>query len=177
MPTRRIPALVPTLLLLAIGAVIAACGGPSPTNVLLTVTASPQVNPNSDNQPSPTVVRFYDLKSPDTFNSASFFDLYDDDTKRLGADMLGRKEIEVQPGKTMHIDSVAAPGTLFLGVLAGFRDLDGALWRAVVDFSWRRQSDQRYVAGTLHRIPKAPLALSRDFLNVFGKQAAVVRRP
>ena len=131
MPTRRIPALVPTLLLLAIGAVIAACGGPSPTNVLLTVTASPQVNPNSDNQPSPTVVRFYDLKSPDTFNSASFFDLYDDDTKRLGADMLGRKEIEVQPGKTMHIDSVAAPGTLFLGVLAGFRDLDGALLRAV----------------------------------------------
>ncbi len=113
----------------------AACGGPSPTKLSVTVTATSQANPNSENQPSPTVVRLYDLKSVDTFNSASFTDLYYDDAKKLGGDLLGRREIEIQPDKTMKIDSTAAPDTLFLGVLAGFRDLDGTSWRSTTAVS------------------------------------------
>ena len=112
----------------------AACGS-STTNLSVTVKASAQINPNPDNQPSPTVVRFYDLKSADNFNSASFFDIFDDDAKKLGADMLARKEIEVVPGATITFNRVAAPGALYLGVLAGFRALDGARWRDVFTLS------------------------------------------
>jgi type VI secretion system protein VasD len=115
--------------LLALGPAVTACGGPSPTTVKVTVVASPQTNPNSDNQPSPTVVRLYDLKTPDTFNNASFFDLYNNDSRTLGADMLGRREIEIPPGQTLKVDGVAATGTQYLGVMAGFRDLTGSGWR------------------------------------------------
>lgn len=106
------------------------CGG-STTGLSLTVTAADSVNPNADGQPSPTVVRFYDLKAADTFRTATFFDIYDDDAKKLGADMLARREIEIRPGQTMTVKAEAPNGTLYLGAIAGFRDLDGAQWRDV----------------------------------------------
>ena len=127
---RLIPLLATAMLCL----LTAACGS-STTNVAVTVKASPQINPNSDNQPSPTVVRFYDLKSADAFNGATFFDIYDDDVKKLGPDMLAKKEIEVLPGATVTFNNVAAPGSVYLGVLAGFRQLDGAKWRDVFTLS------------------------------------------
>ena len=122
-------------LLLAVLGLAAACGGPSPTRSMVTVNASPLINPNSDDQPSPTVVRFYDLTAADKFNNASFFAIYDDEGKTLGADLLARREIEIQPGKTMVVDRVAPSGTLVMGVLAGFRDINGATWRDVFPIS------------------------------------------
>lgn len=137
MPHRGVPARwpAPLPLLLAAAFLAVSCGGPSPTQIMITVNASPQTNPNSEDQPSPTVVRFYDLTSADKFDNASFFDLFDDDGRTLGADMLARREIEIEPGKTMTVDRVAAPGTVVMGVVAGFRDIDGAKWRDVFPIS------------------------------------------
>lgn len=109
---------------------VAACGGPSPTSLSVDVTASGQLNPNADNQPSPTVVRLYDLKSADTFSNATFNDLFYKDAATLGGDMLGRKEIEMLPGQTMHFKRDAELGTKYVGVIAGFRSLQGLSWRA-----------------------------------------------
>lgn len=114
----------------ALALVVSACGGSSSTQLALSVMASPQLNLNQDQQPSPVVVRIYDLKSTDTFSSAAFFDLYDDDVVKLGGDLLGRKEIAIQPGKTVSFDREASPDMKAIGVLAAFRVIGTSGWRA-----------------------------------------------
>ncbi|MGO1077486.1 type VI secretion system lipoprotein TssJ [Inquilinus sp. CA228] len=115
----------------AVGATMAGCGS-SPTQVALTLAASEQLNPNSENQPSPTVVRIYELKSADAFNAATFDGLFYNDTTTLGADLLGRKEVEVLPGQTVTVDRTAEAGTGFVGVVAGFRTPQGTQWRGTL---------------------------------------------
>jgi type VI secretion system protein VasD len=116
---------------LALALSLAACGA-SPTRVGMTLSASSGLNPNRDGQPSPTVVRIYELKSVDVFNQLSFFDLYDHDQAKLGADLLNRRELEVQPGKTIELTREADQGARFLGVIAGFRSLNDIPWRGSV---------------------------------------------
>ncbi|MBS0558700.1 MAG: type VI secretion system lipoprotein TssJ [Proteobacteria bacterium] len=111
---------------------LAGCGGPSPTALDVSATAGAGLNPNSENQPSPTVVRLYDLKSLDAFNSATFNDLFYADTATLGGDMLGRKELQMLPGKTVTFTRDAAAGTQYVGVVAGYRSLQGNGWRATM---------------------------------------------
>lgn len=116
--------------------ILAGCGGgPSPTQLSVSLGASGQLNPNVDNQPSPTVVRLYDLKSLDGFNNATFNELFYNDTATLGGDMLGRKEIEMLPGKTVTFKRVAETGTHYVGVIAGFRVLQGNAWRSSMPVS------------------------------------------
>lgn len=113
-----------------LAAAVTGCGGdPTPPQLALTLTASEQLNPNADKQPSPTVVRIYELKSADTFDGASFDSLFYNDSSTLGADLLGRKEVEMLPGQTVTVDRTAAAGTGFVGVIAGFRTLQGTQWR------------------------------------------------
>lgn len=120
------------LVLLAL--VLAGCGS-DPTRTLLTVNASAQLNPNSENQPSPTVVRIYGLKNSDAFTNATFFQIFEADRATLGADLLSRREVVLEPGQTMQVDSTEEPGTRFVGILAAFRQLNGANWRAMLPVS------------------------------------------
>lgn len=155
---------LPRRCVLALGLLATACGGPSPTTVSVKVIATPQVNPNSDNQPSPTVVRFYYLKSADTFNGATFFDIYDNDAKVLGADMLGRKEIEVIPGAVTTVDISAPPETPILGVIAGYRDLQNATWRGTWPLS---AGDSNTVVLTLEARALTLAKPKSRFLGIF----------
>lgn len=120
--------------LFLLGLALAGCGA-DPTRTLLTVNASAQLNPNSANQPSPTVVRVYGLKSADAFANATFFQIYEADRATLGADLLSRREVILEPGQTVQVDATEEPGTRFVGILAAFRQLDGANWRALAPVS------------------------------------------
>ncbi|MCK8784375.1 type VI secretion system lipoprotein TssJ [Roseomonas sp. NAR14] len=116
---------------MALIVLLGACGA-DPTRTSLQVNASPGVNPNSEEQPSPIVVRVYELKSVDTFNQLSFFDLYNEDAAKLGADLLNRRELEMQPGKSQAWERDADPAARFIGVVAAYRSLNGITWRASV---------------------------------------------
>ncbi len=52
-------------------------GEPDRTEIEATFRAAADLNPDYQGNPSPLVVRFYELKSPTAFNNAGFFDLYD----------------------------------------------------------------------------------------------------
>ncbi|MFQ5773092.1 MAG: type VI secretion system lipoprotein TssJ [Kiloniellaceae bacterium] len=104
---------------------------PSPTRMEAKIGASEDVNPDYDGQPSPLVVRLYELKSPTSFNNAAFFALYDSDVAALGGDLQNREEIELQPGQALEIERELKPETRYIGVMAAYRDIDNAAWRAV----------------------------------------------
>ncbi|MGE0416081.1 MAG: type VI secretion system lipoprotein TssJ [Acetobacteraceae bacterium] len=155
---------IPRRSILAVGLLAVSCGGPSPTTVTATVIATAQVNPNSDNQPSPIVVRFFGLKSADTFNGATFFDLFDNETKTLGSDLLSRKEIEMVPGKTTKVDMSGPPDTPLLGVIAGYRDLENAKWRGVWTLS---SGDSNALVVTLEARAMTLAKPRSGFLGIF----------
>ncbi|MDJ0607355.1 MAG: type VI secretion system lipoprotein TssJ [Kiloniellales bacterium] len=104
-----------------------------PTEIEANMEASDDVNPDADGEASPLVVRLYELKSPTSFNNATFFSLYDSDVAELGDDMKGKEEFELLPGEKLEIERELQPEVRYVGFMAGYRDLDNASWRAVVE--------------------------------------------
>ncbi len=115
---------------------LAACAklfGPSATVVNVDLRASPGLNPDATGRASPLRLRFYELKSASVFSSADFFSLYDRDKEVLAADIVVREEIQVEPGMQKSFTRKPGPDTKFIAVLAPYRDLDHAKWRAAME--------------------------------------------
>lgn len=100
----------------------------------MVVEASPLINPDADNNPSPVVVRVYLLASQTAFVNANFFQLWEKDEATLGPAMLSRYETIMSPGSARHIAAKLVDGTAFIGVTVGFREYRVAKWRALVPF-------------------------------------------
>ena len=116
--------------LLAVGA--GGCKGARPTHVDAAITAVADLNPDGNGRPSPVVVRVYELKTLSNFENADFYALYDEEAATLGADLVARDELEIRPGDERRYERTADPTTHYLGVIAAFRDLENARWRASV---------------------------------------------
>jgi type VI secretion system protein VasD len=122
-----------TVVLAAAAALLCACGGPpKPAQVSGTVEASNSVNPSVSKRPSPVLVRVYELKSITAFNSADFVSLYQRDQAELAADLVGRDEYMLAPGEARPFSKTVSPETRFIGVMAAYRDIERAKWRASV---------------------------------------------
>jgi type VI secretion system protein VasD len=96
----------------------------------LTFDVQPNVNPDTRGRASPVVVRIYELKSVAGFNRADFFSLYEHDKETLGEDLIARDEAQLLPGNTSQLQRQLQPDTRSIGVVAAFRDLEHAQWRA-----------------------------------------------
>ena len=97
----------------------------------ITMAAAEDVNPDDQGRAAPILVRVYELKSVDTFNSADYFTLHNSDKKMLGDDMLVRDEFIMRPGDSQVIRRKSNPNMRAIGVLAGYRDLPNSEWRVI----------------------------------------------
>jgi len=77
-------------------------------------------------------VRLYELKSFRTFKKADFFSLYEDDEGTLGADLLEQDELQFKPNKARRYRRKLQPDTRYIGIMAAYRDIDNARWRAII---------------------------------------------
>lgn len=115
-------------------ATLVGCGGPPPppppTVAALTMTAAADANPDAGGKGAPVAVRIYQLASTAAFEQADFFQLYSNDQAVLGADLLGRDEVTITPGGTQQMVKDLKPGVTAIGVVAAFRDIQHANWRA-----------------------------------------------
>jgi type VI secretion system protein VasD len=104
---------------------------PPPPHLVTTITATPQVNPDSRKRPSPVLVRVYELKADTAFNNADFMSLYQGDSTTLAADIVYREEFMLQPGETRKLDRLLDEKSRFVAVVAAYRDIEKARWRAI----------------------------------------------
>ncbi len=120
-------------------ALLAGCGG-APKKVKLDahLVGTESINPNRDGRPSPVTVVIYQLKKAEAFESRDFFNLYNPDSNVLADDLVQRTDIQIRPGQAQQIDSEFDPETKYIGVIAAFRDIDQANWRAVVPLPDRK---------------------------------------
>jgi type VI secretion system protein VasD len=129
---------VPIVLLMAAGVGLVACKSkppkppPPPPPVILTLnlTASADVNPDSQNRPSPVVVRLYQLKDDAAFKDADIYALFDKEQATLGAGLASREEYELAPLEHRALIIKPPPDVRFIGVVAAYRDIRNAQWRA-----------------------------------------------
>jgi type VI secretion system protein VasD len=131
--TRRVASL---LVLLAVAG--CASGPKKPAEVRLALQASADTNPDAAGRPSPVVVRLYQLKNDAAFIAADFFAIYDNEQPTLAADLIGREEFTLAPGERRSVPLAVSPDAKFVGVIAAYRDVRGAEWRAVVPTPLRR---------------------------------------
>lgn len=104
----------------------------------MVVEASPLINPDADNNPSPVVLRIYMLASQTAFENANFFQLWEKDEATLGPSMLSRYETIMSPGSARHLAAKLVDGTTLIGVTVGFREYRVAKWRAIIPFTGER---------------------------------------
>ena len=114
---------------------------PRPTIVDVNLRASQNINPDDSGRASPLRLRFYELKSLSVFNSADFFSLYDHDKEVLATDLVMREEIQVEPGIQKNFTRKPGQGTTFIAVLAPYRDIDHATWRASMEIRSNETTD------------------------------------
>ena len=114
-------------------AALSGCGGsppPPPTIANIAISAAADANPDAAGVGAPVAVRVYLLRSTAAFEQADFFALYQREQETLGADLAGRDELLITPGGTQTLNKELGPGVGFIGVVAAFRDIQRANWRA-----------------------------------------------
>ena len=102
---------------------------PAPTPI--TLTAAGDVNPDTSGRPSPIRVHVYQLRSASAFQQADYFALADGKSGALGDAVVGSEEVMLSPGGTRTLSTPIDEGARYIGVTAGFRDIDRSQWRSV----------------------------------------------
>jgi len=101
------------------------------TRLDITLMAAADLNPDDKGRAAPIMVRIYELRSEAGFESADYFTLLQHDKALIGSDLLVREEFIMRPGDVKTIRRKSHPDLAAIGVLAGYRDLAHADWRAV----------------------------------------------
>jgi type VI secretion system protein VasD len=108
--------------------------GPAPREAVTVngnIQATADLNPSVSQSPRPLTLRIYELKSAVAFEQADFGALYSNDQAALGAEVLAREEIALQPGQTRPYDKVLNAETRFVAVFGAYRVPEKSTWRAI----------------------------------------------
>lgn len=142
LPRRRAVALRAVVCALAVLDILAGCGGKPPKEapppgpppeLRVSASAADNANRGPGGGGLPVVVRLYELKARGAFDGADFYSLYDRESATLGGELIGREEITLPPGQERLVVRTLGADSRYLGVVAAFRDIDRATWRAVLE--------------------------------------------
>ena len=105
------------------------------TEVEVKFTVEPDTNPDdsNDNQPSPLVVRIYELADKEQFANARFRDIYFDDKKILGDAFIKKHMLKpLLPGTTRLDQFQLKKGTAYVALFAEFVQYKDADFRVII---------------------------------------------
>jgi type VI secretion system protein VasD len=105
------------------------------TEVELQFTVEPDINPDdsNNNQPSPLVVRIYELADKEQYQHAQFRDIFFDDKKILGDDFIKKHVLKpFIPGKSRTDSFTLKKGTAYVGLFAEFVQYKDAKFSLVI---------------------------------------------
>ena len=94
----------------------------------MSILASPRINLTEDGDPRPVQTRVYQLASDVRLNNTDFLDLYADDKKALGEDLVKVQEFPVYPDSRSDIRFERDEKALYVAVVSIFRSPKGRSW-------------------------------------------------
>ncbi|HVC60417.1 MAG TPA: type VI secretion system lipoprotein TssJ [Acetobacteraceae bacterium] len=124
---------LPALLLLPAGLLLARCSpAPKPPPVLtLTMIGGADQNTDPGGKAAPIAVKVYQLTAAAKFSSSDWTALTEREQATLGQDEAApSQQFVVAPGATQTQTFTLKPGVTTIGIVALYRDIDHAQWRA-----------------------------------------------
>lgn len=114
-------------------ALLAGCAGtPKPEKIGMQISATADVNPDLQGRPSPVILHVLELNSEEQFNRLDYISLTQPSGAALGQDLLGKTRLILSPGDSKQLPLELHSQTTFIGLVAGFRDIDNAVWRTTI---------------------------------------------
>lgn len=126
---------------------------PPPTVVELQIEAGADVNADNAGNGAPIMLRLYELRESDSFNTADFFALFDQEQVTLSADLARKQQFLLKPGETKKLSLQPDDDVHSLGFFAAFRQLDSAQWRGLAEV-------------TIHQTQGYKILLNANRLNI-----------
>ena len=123
--------LLGTIVIVLAGCITMATAGK--TRATLNIQSVQYLNPNINGQASPVRLTIYQLKSPFNFRETSYQELINNSNKVLGNDLIDKQTIEIRPNLRSSSTISLSNNTEYLGIVAGFREIDSADWQALVE--------------------------------------------
>jgi len=129
---------------------LSGCGSSEMIRAKMQMSAADYLNPDQNGQAAPVMVTFYELTSPVAFKQADYFALESNAGAVLGDSLVDKKTIEMRPGQA-NTHRLSMPESVqYIGVTAGYRNIDQSKWRAVVQVPkkkshWYSLSDGHYL--------------------------------
>jgi type VI secretion system protein VasD len=113
---------------------------PDPPVIKADIFAAKDLNPDLKGQPSSLYFIVYQLRTDAVFKDATFFNLYDGENEDFAKDLISKEEKEIDPGQNIKIEKELHMDSRYIGILAAYRDIDNATWRAIKEV----QPDETY---------------------------------
>src|ERR1700712_1822998 len=136
----------------------------------LDLTSRSSLNNDGTGQSLSTVLRIYQLKTPQAFQQLDYVQLQNNDLDALKPDLLSKTDVILRPNANASISEPMNDDAQFVGIVAFFReDNQRATWRMVLPRKQWKQSDPVRVEvkdSSLALIGKGPQA---------GNEQATVR--
>jgi type VI secretion system protein VasD len=150
------------ILLVASALLLSACAAkpPKPAAAHAELSVSGDVNPDASGRASPLVVRVYQLRNDGEFNGADFFSVYEKEKETLGASLVSREEYVLTPGENRKLELPLNAETRFIAVVAAFRDIRTARWRAISRPPEKKLTDLLRKGGITVRFDKDNVTLA-----------------
>ncbi|WP_310621189.1 type VI secretion system lipoprotein TssJ [Flexibacterium corallicola] len=125
-------------LILAVCLLVAACAGSKvsvPEQKVVGLSGGANINRYNDSS-NPVVLRFYQLSSRSQFESASFWEIYNDSSEELAGVIIDRESIAaLYPKEARLVNIELQPDTRYLGVFAEYADYETQRFRASLPIS------------------------------------------
>lgn len=100
----------------------------------LSIIAKDDINPDDTNTASPLVIRIYELKDKKKFEEIEFYDLYANDKKLLGKNLIDKHRLKhFVPDSKRKKMFVLDKKTKYIGFFAEFSQYKDSAFRAVVE--------------------------------------------
>ncbi len=140
--------LIGLLSITLLGLLSACAGAPKREGLDMQVNATADVNPDMQGRPSPIILHILELNSTEQFNRLDYMSLTQPSGAALGAELLGKNQVILQPGESKALPMELNPLTTAIGLVAGYRDIDNAAWRKSVTIT---QGDTKGITITLEQ--------------------------
>jgi len=106
--------------------------GNQETTLTITLKAAADINPDLNNKPSPVLVRLFFLTARSNFDNSSYDVLFNKADGGLAGEFLTVRDILLVPGSQQELKLEQNEQVAFIGVVAGYRQLDAIRWRDAI---------------------------------------------
>lgn len=101
-------------------------------SIKITLSASSDINPNSQNRPAPLSIYIYELKAPDNFDNSDFYSIMNDTNNTLSQQSSKLYQAILMPGETRKIEVNPGKTSVALGIVAAYRNINYADWNKTI---------------------------------------------